>query len=329
MPSSIKYAWFTILTMAAVWLGSSSARADILFAGDDGDDNGTNIWEFDTTAGGWSKIVFCGSIRGVDGLISDRKANLYESNCGRDEIFKFTLDGKYKTFATLDSLGAAAAFDNQGNLFVPQWNGKIVKLSPDGNTSSVFASNLGRPIQVVFDGRGELFAGDQETGFIYMYDQDGTRTTFASGLTWIIGLAFDRHGILFVADTLKNTIYKFAPDGTRTIFTRNLTMPAGLAFDSRGNLFASDGRGEIYKFLNKGGTLSTKPILFATGLRHDYFITIMPGSMPFATLLSKALAKSWMWFLAVVLTAVLMGLCFFLLRRKCRRVPAASNMENS
>lgn len=310
----IKLPLLTIFTMAAMMFVSSNARADILFAGDDGDDNGTEIWEFDTAAGGWSEIVFCDSIQGVNGLNSDGKGHLYEADCGSHAILKFTLDGKYDTFASLDYIGGASAFDSQGNLFVPLLNGRIDKLSPDGSASSAFAANLGRPVQVVFDSHGELFAGDQKSGYIYTFDSDGTRTTFASGLVWIIGLAFDSHGILFVADALRNTIYKFAPDGTRTIFTKNVKTPAGLAFDSRGNLFASNGRGDIYEFKNKAGILSSKPILFATGLRHDYFITILPGSMPWPTLLAKLLLKFWVWALLGLLAMGAGGV--FLLRRK-------------
>ena len=300
----------------------SKAWADILFAGDDGDDNGTQIWEFDTSAGGWSKTVFCDGIQGANGFNSDGKGHLYEADCGSHAILKFTLDGQYDTFGTLDYLPGASAFDTQGNLFVPLLDGRIFKLNPDGSTNSVFATISGRPVQVVFDSHGELFAGDQKSGYIYKFDPDGTQTTFASGLTWVIGLAFDSHGTLFAADALKDTIYKFAPDGTRTLFTRNVKTPAGLAFDSRGNLFASNGRGDVYEFQNNAGTLSKKPILFATDMRHDYFITIMPGSMPLLTLLSTALAKWWLWLVAAVL-AVGMGLfCFFLLRRKMRRAPA-------
>ena len=136
------------------------------------------------------------------------------------------------------------------------------------------------------------------------------------------GILFDSHGILFVADNHANTIYKFAPDGTRTVFTRNVREPYGLAFDSRGNLFVSDGVGKIFKFKNQHGTLSKKPVLFATDLGHDYWIFILPGSMPLTILLSKAVAKWWMYLVLAALLAV--GICgFFFLRRKMQHAPSA------
>jgi sugar lactone lactonase YvrE len=325
MPKPVKFLGLIIFIAAAIVFMPSHARADRLFAGDDW---GTNLYEFDTTAGAWSKIVFCDSLRSINGLNTDSKGNLYESD-GTRKIYKFTPDGEYDVFADLDSFGGAAAFDGEGNLFVPFfWAKKIMKFSPDGSTSSLVSTNVKGPEQVIFDSHGELFAADQASGHIYTFDPDGTQNTFASGLKWISGITFDSHGILFVADDHANTIYKFTPNGTRTIFSKGIKAVSGLTFDSRGNLFASDGIGKLYKFKNKSGTLSNKPVLFATDLGHDYWIIALPGSMPFSTLLLMALAKWWMWLaLSALLAAGILG--GFWLRRKSRRKAAAVNVENS
>lgn len=129
-----------------------------------------------------------------------------------------------------------------------------------------------------------------------------------------------------MADDHANTIYTFAPDGTRTVFSRKVKSPYGLTFDSRGNLFVSDGVGKIFKFKNQNGALLNNPTLFATDLGHDYWIFILPGSMPLLTLLARALAQWWMWLALSALLAVGVGV-FFLLRRKTRHVPSVSNVE--
>jgi len=324
MRARIKLSWLAIFTLATVMFAPTNARADRLFAGDDW---GTNLYEFDTAAGAWSKIIFCDSLHSINGLNTDGHGNLYASD-GSCKIYKFAPDGDYDVFANLDSFGGAAAFDSDSNLFVPFfWAKKIEKISPDG-TSTLVSTNVKGPEAVVFDSHGELFAADQASGHIYTFDPDGTQNTFASGLKWVSGITFDSHGILFVADDHANTIYKFAPDGTRTVFSKGIKGVSGLTFDNRGNLFAYDGIGKLYKFKNKSGVLSPKPALFASNLGHDYWIIALPGSMPWSILLRLALAKWWLW---LVLSASLAaGICgFFLLRRKMRRARPASEVESS
>jgi WD40 repeat protein len=328
MSNPVKFLCLTIFIMAAMMLSPLVARADRLFSGDDW---GTNLYEFDTAAGAWSEIVFCDSLRSINGLNTDGKGNLYESD-GTRKIYKFTPDGDYSTFADLDDFGGAAAFDGDGNLFVPFfWAKKIEKISADGSTSSMVSTNVRGPEAVVFDSHGELFAADQASGHIYTFDPDGTQKTFASGLKWVSGITFDSHGILFVADDHANTIYKYTTDGKRSVFSKNIKKVSGLTFDSHGNLFASDGVGKLFKFTNKSGFLSTKPVLFASDLGHNYWIIALPGSMPMSTLLPMALARWWPWVtVAAVLTLVAAGFGIgFWLRRRSRRKAAAANAENS
>jgi sugar lactone lactonase YvrE len=329
MSHSVKLLWLTIFIMAATMLSLSPARADLLFSGDDW---GTDLYEFDTTAGAWSKVLFCDSLRSINGMNTDAQGNLYVSNIGSQQVLKFTPDGDYTTFCDLGGSGGAAAFDRDGNLFVPYfWDKKIMKFSSDGSTSSLVSTNVKGPEQVIFDSHGTLFAADQSSGHIYTFDLDGNQSTFASGLKWVSGITFDSHGILFVADDHANTIYKFTPNGTRSIFSKGIKKVSGLTFDSHGNLFASDGVGKLYKFTNKSGFLSTKPVLFASDLGHNYWIIALPGSMPLSTLLPMAMAKWWPWVtVAAVLALVAAGLGIgFWLRRRSRRKAASANLENS
>jgi len=306
------------LTVAVLLLPPAPARADLLFVGDDW---GTNLYEFDTV-GGWSKAVFCGEIHGVNGLTTDGKGNIYESDFGSRTIQKFTPDGQHTVFAELDSSGGGLAFYHDGNLDVPyQWVGRIDKLNADGSLNSVIATNLGAPVQVAFDRSGQLFAADQKTGAVYRFDDDGGRTTFAAGLR-ANSLTFDRHGNLFVGGG--DGIYKFAPGAARSLFSQKFRGASCLVFDSRGNLFVTAGRGDVYEFKNQGGTLATEPVRFARGLGHNYFITVMPGSMPLTTLLVKSFkAFRFLWAsgLLLLLTAAI-GVGIVLVRKR-RRAPSA------
>lgn len=308
---------------AAVLLLPSGARADLLFAGDDW---GTSLYEFDTTAGESSMVVFCDELHGVNGLTWDSKSNLFVSDYGSRSIIRFTPDGNHQTFAQLDSSGGGLVFDRDGNLLVPfQWAGRIDKLSPDGSSRNTFADNQGAPVQLAFDRMGNLFAADQKSGQVYKFDSDGTRTTFATGLK-ANALVFDSKGALLVGSG--STIYNFAPDGSRKTFARAPKSVSCLVFDSRGNLFMADGAGDVYEFKNKSGTLATKAILFASDLGHDYFITIMPGSLPSASPWADSLSSWKFWLLLLLLLAACAGVGWWLYRRQ-RRTLAAADAKSS
>jgi len=327
MQTLVRSGWIMIFALVALGVGPATARADRLFTGDG---RGNNLYEIDTSAGGWSKIVICDQVNCVNGLSADAHGNLYESDFNTRSIRKFTMDGKYHTIATLDSPSAVMAFDREGNLFIPyqgQWggDGRIDKFSPDGSTSSTFATDLPQPVALIFDAQGTLYCTDQKSGCIYQFDPyDGTRTTFATGLKSPIGMAFDAHGIMFVADPSNRSIYKYTTNGVRTFFTRRLrTGACSLAFDSKGNLFVSDGSGNIYEFKQGKEKLSTKPVLVASGMGHNYFMAIVPGSMPKQVLISmgfsQLMAMRWVHWTLASAGGLLVAFILFLLRRKISR----------
>ncbi len=76
---------------------------------------------------------------------------------------------------------------------------------------------------------------------------------------------------LFVSCPGNNSIVEISPNGTASTFTSRLDAPADLAFDTAGNLFEADeGSGDVYEFVNNNGTLSTTPVLYASGLDKPY-----------------------------------------------------------
>lgn len=194
--------------------------------------------------------------------------DLYESDSGSGNIYKFTPGGTRSTFASGLIAPWGLAFDSAGNLFDGNndRNGPatIFKFTP-GGPRSTFASGLFSPYGLACDSEGNLFEADAGSSNIYKFTPGGMRSTFAFGLLVPVGLAFNTAGNLFEADASSGNIYKFTPDGTRSTFAFGLNVPKGLAFDREGNLFVDDNSGNIYKF-TPGGTRST----FASGLSSPY-----------------------------------------------------------
>lgn len=84
---------------------------------------------------------------------------------------------------------------------------------------------------------------------------------------------------LFVSCPGNNSIVEISPNGTVTPFASGLHDPADLAFDAAGDLFEADqGSGNIYEFVNNGGTLSQTPVLYASDLDEPYGLAFgVPG----------------------------------------------------
>lgn len=183
------------------------------------------------------------------------------------QIYDFSSAGTPRLFATVQPGNAdGIAFDEAGNLFVPNSNdGTILEIAPDG-AETTFASGFVSPSALAFNSAGDLFVSDVGTMAIYEITPEGQRSTFATGLYVPYGMVFNSAGNLFVAS--ESAIYEFTPSGAKSTFA---SVPgegiAGLAFDSAGNLFASVGGtvGYIDEW-TPSGKIST----FASGLDEPF-----------------------------------------------------------
>src|ERR1700730_3399628 len=120
------------------------------------------------------------------------------------------------------SVAAQLTYAISGDLYASDAGShQIYKFTPDGTRSS-FASGLNSPIGLAFDSAGNLFVADAGSGQIYKFTPGGMRSTFASGLNSPAGLAFDSAGNLFEADAGSGHIYKFTPGGMRSTFASGL-----------------------------------------------------------------------------------------------------------
>ena len=212
--------------------------------------------------------------------------DLYVSDFGSGNIYKFTPSGTRTSFAGLDG-PRGLAFNRLGDLYIAEaGTGTVWRYHLDFGTGSPFFTDLGTPSGIAFDSTGNLFVADTFGDAIYKLTPDGNRTTFTSQVSDPEGLAFDRQGNLFVVDSGSGRILRFTPSGDRTIFASGLNAPRDLAFDSSGNLYVTNaGTDEILKFTRTGARSVYAGELFGPfGLAFDGDRNLFEASFGFNTI---------------------------------------------
>ena len=151
------------------------------------------------------------------------------------------------------------AVDAAGNLYVPNVDGTVSKVTP-ADAISTFASGLGSAFGVAFDAAGNLYVSDGGNT-VNKVSPAGTVSQFASGFNGAAGLAFDAAGNLYVANVYGDTVSKVTPAGVVSQFASGLLQPIGLAFHA-GNLYVANGETTTVSEVTPTGVVST----FASGL---------------------------------------------------------------
>lgn len=138
----------------------------------------------------------------------------------------------------------AVAVDGSGNLYVADRKKKaVLKVNPNGGSSTFAATNLLNPHRIAVDAAGKLYIQDQELHFVLQYHQNA-----------IIHLVPSQDGSDMTVDSSGN-LYIAETEGVRIVdaegkFRARLPMcpsaPAAVAVSSDGRVFAS-GQGGIFE----------------------------------------------------------------------------------
>jgi sugar lactone lactonase YvrE len=198
-------------------------------------------------------------------MVVDRSGNVFVSdltnNRRGDEIaavLKFTPQGKRLTFIAEAGKGAPTGmtFDAAGNFLIgieplksPAGSSTIMKFTPLGKPSGVFARDLDDPTCLSVDPAGNLFFCDRQANAILKLAADGSKSTVATDIE-PYDLALDGTGKLFAAIFGKGFIAKIDKDGAVSKFAE-IASPWFLAFDRAGNLLVLGGEG-IFKLAPDG-----------------------------------------------------------------------------
>jgi hypothetical protein len=180
--------------------------------------------------------------------------------------------------------GAVVATD--GTVYVGSGNdGKVLKVTPDGNRSVFYDSGELEVHAVAFAPAGGLYVGTSPDGRVYKVDASGHAVPFFDpDDKYIWGLMSQPDGTLFVATGDKGLIYKVAPDGKSTVFYRTrATHVRSLLFTPDGDLIAgTESPGRVFR-INASGTGF---LLLDSNLQEVSSLRLGPGGIVYASALS-------------------------------------------
>ncbi|NOY57924.1 MAG: hypothetical protein GXO75_03190, partial [Calditrichaeota bacterium] len=189
---------------------------------------------------------------------------------------------KSRLIDTGDPFVWAVAEDSKGNVYLGTGNdGRIYKISADGDSSLFFDAKELEVYALVIDRHNQLFAATSPNGKIYKIDAKGQSSIFFDpDEKYIWSLVFDGKGNLYAATGEKARVYKITPKGKSSVLLESdETHIRSLAVDGNGLLYAgSSGHGYVYKI-----AANAKPyVLYDTQMKEVHSLAIAPDGEIFA-----------------------------------------------
>lgn len=176
--------------------------------------------------------------------------------------------------ASLEFLWAMVR-DAQGNLYVGGGSpAKVIKINPQGLTSTFFESKELEVHALTFCRAGNLFVATSPDGKIYKVTPTSqVSEIFNPERKYIWDIIFDPQGYLYVATGDKGEIFRVSRDGTGEVFfASGETHVRALALDAEGNLIAgTEPNGRILRISpqGEGFVLYEMPRKEVTALAYD------------------------------------------------------------
>lgn len=141
--------------------------------------------------------------------------------------------------------------DSQGNMYAGTGeNGKVFKISKDGEISLLFDSPETDIFCLIVDDDDNIYAGTSPDGIIYKIepDQSVPDTFFSTGEKYVWSMAFDKAGNLYAATGMTGKLYKVSPDGEGKVVYDSNDMHIKSLLSSGDYIYAgTEGSGIIYR----------------------------------------------------------------------------------
>lgn len=142
----------------------------------------------------------------------------------------------------------AAAADRAGNLYIGTGNnGRIFRVSPNGQNREIAKLSEAGVFALTLDSQDRLYAATSPDGKVYRIDGSGNATQYYDPRSkYIWSLAMDRQNNLYVGTGPRGEIHRVDPQGRGSVFyDSNETHITSLAWDLDGNLLAGTAPGAL------------------------------------------------------------------------------------
>jgi len=140
--------------------------------------------------------------------------------------------------------------DSQGNVYAGTGdNGKIFKITPEGDVSLLFDSPETDIFSLIVDAEDNIYAGTSPDGIIYRIKHGQVpETFFNSGEKYVWSMALDNTGNLYAGTGMAGKLYKITPDGEGKVIYDSEDSHIKCLLSSGDNIYAgTEGSGIIYK----------------------------------------------------------------------------------
>ena len=142
------------------------------------------------------------------------------------------------------------AFDATTNtIIVPDSpTGNVYRMSLDGKTLTLLASNIPRPVGAAVDAQGNIYVADECGGALYRISTTGTITR-TGGFGMLDDIALDPRGNILVTDLLPaiHALIRIdvATGKRETLASKGFIEPQGLLVGSNDTIYVSDDYADI------------------------------------------------------------------------------------
>lgn len=183
-----------------------------------------------------------------NGISFDQNNNLYVAESFLSQILTFDTNAQESQFLrSSDGISSPwdVKFDTAGNLYVSNFSGNILRITPTGSVSE-YASGLFSPEGIAFDRSGNLFVADRNDRKLIKIAPDGSNTTLITGVIGIRSVAVDSNDFVYFDEQVGNgpsatvKIVKYNQnDGSTSDIIGGLDDSNYLLFNRNGDLFIS------------------------------------------------------------------------------------------
>ena len=174
------------------------------------------------------------------------------------------------------------AEDSKGNIYAGTGNqGKIYRISPDGQSSLFYDSPEVSILSLAIDTNDNIYAGTAPDGLIYKFSQEGVPpiTLLSSEEKYVFAMTFDEGGNLYAATGTNGKIYKITPEGENSVLFDSEETTIICLLYHQGALYAgSEGKGVIYRITADGAV----SVVHQTGQKEVRTLVVNPQGTIYA-----------------------------------------------